>query len=197
MNRFLKILGVIIGLVLISAGFLFFKIIATSQLDETGKSDAIVVLGAAEYAGKPSPVFEARLNHALELFNKDLAPLIITTGGTYPNEKFSEGEVGKKYLENKNIPAEKIIAETQSLTTQENLAGVAKIAAEKNIKKIILVSDPFHMYRAKKIAERMGFTVFVSSTRKSPISKNKWLELRYMGRELLLTVRDLANIDSQ
>lgn len=194
MKTIFRIFSVILLLVILSLGWMFFKIIATSQLDETEKSDAIVVLGAAEYAGKPSPVFEARLNHALELFNKELAPLIITTGGTYPDEKYSEGEVGKKYLESKNIPAEKIIAETQSLTTEKNLAGVAKIAAEKNIKKIILVSDPFHMYRAKKIAERMGFTVFVSPTRESPISKNKWLELRYMARELPLTIRD--SIDS-
>ena len=173
-------------------GWTFFQIIRTAQLNEATNEatnvDAIIVLGAAEYAGKPSPVFQARLNHAKELFEKGFAPLIITTGGTYPGEKISEGEVGRKYLERRGIPAEKIIAETQSLTTKQNLMRVKDIARDKKIERVILVSDPFHMYRSVKIAEDLGFTALSSPTRERPKSQNKWLEMQYIGREMGLVI---------
>jgi uncharacterized SAM-binding protein YcdF (DUF218 family) len=114
-----------------------------------------------------------------------LAPIIITTGGVYDGEKFSEGEVGKKYLEERGVPAEKIIAEEESQTTKQNLSRVKDIVEERGIKNIILVSDPFHMYRALKIAEGLNLDATTSPTTQSPISKNFWLEFGFIVKEVL------------
>lgn len=192
MKRILKILGVVVGLVLLFIGFVFYKVYSTSTLDMASKADAIVVLGAAEYAGKPSPVLQARLDHAFDLFKQGFAPIIITTGGTHPGEDFSEGEVGRNYLIKKGIPESQIIAEENSLTTKQNIMRVEEILNDEKLEillgkkpeKVILVSDPFHMYRAVSIAEDAGIDAVSSPTRTSPISKNKWLEFRYMVREV-------------
>lgn len=190
MKKLVQIILIVIGVFAVITGFLFFKIYSTSKLDMAEKADAIVVLGAAQYAGKPSPVLSARLNHAYELYKQNLAPLIITTGGTFPGEKFSEGEVGKKYLELKGVPERKIIAENQSLTTRQNLTRVKEIAEERNLSKIIFVSDPFHMYRIKQIAEDLELTPVLSPTRESPIAKNKRIEFQYILREMFLVAAD-------
>lgn len=186
-----KIKYIVIALIIfILAVFLimFYKIEHAANLDQAQNADAIVVLGAAVYAGRPSPVLKARLDHAAELFNAGLAPLIITTGGTHAGEKYSEGGVGKEYLRRQNIPENNILAEEQSLTTKQNFTRVAEIANSRNLKKIIVVSDPFHMYRANIIAKDSGLDVFTSPTRASPIFKNSWLELQYIGREMVLSL---------
>lgn len=188
MKKLLKIFLGLAGVTLIILSWTAFQIIRTGQSDKAAPADAIVVLGAAEYAGKPSPVFQARLDHAKDLFEKKFAPLIITTGGTHPGEKISEGEAGKNYLVQQNIPAEKIIAETGSLTTKQNLTGVKEIAEKNGIQKIIIVSDAFHLYRAKKIAEDLDLVTLTSPAANSPISKNTWLELKYIGREIALVL---------
>lgn len=188
MKKFLIVLLSVIGLLILSFCFLFYKILYTGQFDDSKPASAIVVLGAAEYAGKPSPVLQARLDHAFELFKKDFAPVIITTGGVHKGEKFSEGEVGKKYLEQKGIPAGQIIAENNSLTTKQNLMRVFEISKERDFSKFIIVSDPFHMYRATLIAKDLGLDAVSSPTRKSPISKNFWLEMQYMLREVGLSL---------
>jgi len=185
-RKLLKILVLLFAITLGVFGWLFFRIISTGQLDQSNHADAIVVLGAAEYAGKPSPVFQARLDHAKELYEKGVAPLVITTGGTYPGEKKSEGEVGRNYLQENGIPPSNIIAETESLTTKQNLMRVKDLTKEKNIQRIMIVSDPFHMYRAALIAKDLDLTPLTSPTRTSPISKNIWLELWYIGREAIL-----------
>lgn len=188
MKRLFQIITIVICVVLIPPCVLFYKIYSTSRVDGVEKADAIVVLGAAEYAGKPSPVFQARLDHAYELFQKSFAPLIITTGGTHPGEDFSEGEVGKKYLTKKGVPENKIIAETSSLTTKQNIMRATEILKDKKLEKIILVSDPFHMYRCVLITTDVGISAVPSPTLSSPISKNSWLELEYMGREVMLSL---------
>lgn len=187
MKKLAKIIIAVITILLLLVMWLFFNILRTGSEDSAQKADAIAVLGAAQYAGKPSPVLKARLDHALELFQKNLAPLVITTGGNFAGEKFTEGEVGKKYLQNKGIPEDKIISENNSQTTEQNIAGIAQIAKEKKLAKIILVSDPFHMYRSSLIAKNSGLIIFTSPTLTSPISKNAWLRFWYIGREIILT----------
>ena len=173
--------------IIISLGFLwlFFLISRTARIDNAEKADAIAVLGAAAYWGVPSPVFKARLDHAYELFQKNLATIIITTGGIYSGEILAEGDVGKKYLKEKGVPEEKIIAEAFSTTTQQNIMRISEIAENKGFRKIILVSDPFHMYRAIKIAEDFDLEAFSSPTRSSPISQNKLVEFQYVLREII------------
>ncbi|MEK7523852.1 MAG: YdcF family protein [Patescibacteria group bacterium] len=188
MRKLLKIIFGLAGIFLAVFGWFFFRVYQTAQLDQAQPADAIAVLGAAQYAGKPSPVFEARLEHAYELFQKGIAPYIITTGGTFPGEKNSEGEVGKKYLVGRGVPAEKIFTENQSQTTKQNMTRISEIAKERRFAKIIIVSDPFHMYRAVSIAHDLRIDALPSPTQTSPISKKPWLEAVYMGRETLLSV---------
>lgn len=188
MKKILIVVIVMAGIVLGVCGFFFFQIWACAQSDSNEKVDAIVVLGAAEYDGRPSPVFAARLDHALGLFKQNIAPVVITTGGKFPGETQSEGAVGKGYLARKGIPLQKIFAEENSLTTKQNLARVAEIMEEKKLTSVVLVSDPFHMYRAKLIAKDLGLTVSTSPTQTSPISKNIILEIKYMLRETFLSM---------
>lgn len=187
-KRLIIFLMAFIGILAALFVIFFVKVELAARLDNAAKADAIVVLGAASYAGKPSPVLQARLDHATELYKKEFAPIIITTGGTHPGEKFSEGESGKNYLAAKGVPSESIVAEEDSLTTNQNLARAYEIAKEKNISKIIIVSDPFHMYRASLIARSVGFPdALASPTKTSPISKNFWLNLWYVCRETVLS----------
>jgi uncharacterized SAM-binding protein YcdF (DUF218 family) len=133
-----------------------------AAVDEARPADAIVVFGAAEYVGHPSPVYRARLDHAYHLFEEGLAPLIITTGGSGKDPKFSEGQVGRDYLSKQGVPDVNLIAETQAGDTDESAKRVAVILEANELKSALLVSDAYHLYRAKRMMEREGITVYVS-----------------------------------
>ena len=133
-----------------------------SSLDEAQKADVIVVLGAAEYSGRPSPVLRARLDHALELFQQQLAPRILTTGGAGGDPRFTEGGVGRDYLIGKGIPVEVIIVEGDGDSTVETVLAVAEIMRRMGMQSAILVSDGYHIYRSKKILQDEGLTVYGS-----------------------------------
>ena len=176
----------VFGVVLVFITALYIEIYRAGQKDERQKVDAIVVLGSAEYAGRPSPVFQARLDHAASLFQEGYAPLIIIAGGQDEDEVYSEAGVGKVYLaKKKKIPEEKIIAEEYSLTTIQNISRLKDAVSEKKLESVLLVSDPFHMFRAKWLSKKWGIHVFTSPTRESPISKNKWLEFKFVNREMV------------
>ena len=120
-----------------------------ANVDEAHPADAIVVFGAAEYVGRPSPVYRARLDHAYELFERGMAPLIITTGGAGKDPKFSEGQVGRDYLSKLGVPDVNLIAETQADDTEQSARRVAVILEANELKSALLVSDAYHLYRAK------------------------------------------------
>ena len=130
-------------------------------LDQTAPSDAICVLGAAEYDGRPSPVFRARLDHALELYNRGIAPLIITLGGTNKDE-YSEGAVGRDYLMGLGVPERAIIAETESRSTEEQAHRIAVIARTNNLHRLVVVSDGTHVFRIHEICAADGLNVLTS-----------------------------------
>jgi uncharacterized SAM-binding protein YcdF (DUF218 family) len=130
-------------------------------LDQTARSDAIGVLGAAEYDGLPSPVFRARLDHARELYDRGIAPLIITLGGTNEDE-YSEGAVGRDYLVNLGIPESAIIAETESRNTEEQAHRMDVLAQTNNLRRLVVVSDGTHMFRIHEICAADGLNVLTS-----------------------------------
>jgi len=130
-------------------------------LDQAAPSDAIGVLGAAEYDGRPSPVFRARLDHARDLYNRGIAPLIITLGGTGGDE-YSEGAVGREYLMAKGVPESAIIAETQSRNTEESARRIAVIARANGIRRLVVVSDGTHLFRIHEICAAEGLNVLTS-----------------------------------
>jgi uncharacterized SAM-binding protein YcdF (DUF218 family) len=150
------------------------------SLDRAQPADAIVVLGAAQYAGKPSPVLRARLDHALELWKTGMAHRIIFTGGKGTGDTTSEAAVGRRYAEQHDVPDSSILVETGGRTTRESMQTVAAMMASKKMHSAILVSDPFHMLRLWILARRFGFTPYTSPTRTSPISPNREQRWRYI-----------------
>jgi uncharacterized SAM-binding protein YcdF (DUF218 family) len=149
------------------------RIMREARTYEARPADAIVVFGAAEYVGRPSPVYRARLDHAYRLFRQGLAPLIVTTGGSGNDLKFSEGQVGRDYLATRGVPDVNLIAETQAGDTEESARRVAVIMDANNLKTVLLVSDAYHMYRAKRMMEREGMTVYISP-RPDSVPKTLW-----------------------
>lgn len=158
------------------------QVMREARVDEVHPVDAIVVFGAAEYVGRPSPVYRARLDHAYELFQRGMAPLIITTGGSGKDPKFSEGQVGRDYLEKLGVPDANLIAETQADDTDKSARRVAVILEANELKSALLVSDAYHLYRAKRMMEQQGIQVYISP-RPDSIPKTAWGRLLSALRE--------------
>jgi uncharacterized SAM-binding protein YcdF (DUF218 family) len=131
-------------------------IVRTSRVQEIHTADAIVVFGAAEYAGHPSPVLRARLDHAYDLFERGVAPVIITTGGAGADAQFSEGGVGRDYLIRRGVPEPKLIAEMQGSDTAESAVRVAVIMRANGLHSCVAVSDAYHVFRIRKLLEHEG-----------------------------------------
>lgn len=145
---------------LIWGAVLYREVRAQSYKDETRPADAIVVFGAAEYAGRPSPVFRARLDHAFDLFKKGIAPVIITTGGKGGEPQLSEGGVGRDYLIQRGVPDDRVIAETQSDDTSQSAARVGNIMRTNGFRTCVAVSDGYHMFRIKQMLAEQGIEAY-------------------------------------
>lgn len=151
-----------------------------SETDEVRPADVIVVLGAAEYRGRPSPVLQARLNHALFLYLQHMAPRILTTGGAGGDPSFTEGAVGRAYLSTHGVPSEAILVEDEGSSTVESTAAAAEIMQRMNLKSCIVVSDGYHIYRVKKMLESHGVEVYGSPRPTEPRAgwRQQWLYVR-------------------
>lgn len=151
--------------------------------DFAAPSDAIAVFGAAEYDGHPSPVFRARLDHAESLYNRGIAPLIITLGGD-GGDQYSEGAVGRNYLEGAGVPESDIIAETESTSTDQSVHRLAVIAKKNELRRIVVVSDATHLFRIQRICAANGLNVLTSPRPRVPIEGNSG-ETERMGHEII------------
>ncbi len=149
-----------------------------SVLDEAKPSDVIIVLGAAAYRGRPSPVLEARLNHALYLYLQKMAPKILTTGGAGGDPDFTEGEVGRTYLSRRGVPSEDILVEPEGESTVHSIAAANEIMQRFGMKTCIVVSDGYHIYRVKRMLERRGYVVYGSPRPERSDPKKGWLYYR-------------------
>jgi uncharacterized SAM-binding protein YcdF (DUF218 family) len=179
-RRLLTVLVVLcFGIWLISAA----AVLIWSSRDEARPAQAIVVLGAAQYAGRPSPVLRARLDHALELWNRHLASLLILTGGTGAGDTTSEAAVGRSYARKHGVPDSAILEENAGRTTSESMRTVAGMLEVRGLQTALLVSDPFHMLRLRILARRFGFTPYTSPTQTSPISPNREARWKYIFSE--------------
>lgn len=158
-------------------------VVDRGRRDEARRADAIIVLGAAQYSGRPSPVLRARLDHAIDLWKQGLAPVLVLTGGTGAGDTTSEAAVGRRYAIKQGIPAGAIHMENEGRTTMESLQGVADLGELDDRSTVILVSDPFHMLRLSILVRRLGMTPLTSPTRTSPISENRTQALRYILSE--------------
>jgi uncharacterized SAM-binding protein YcdF (DUF218 family) len=133
-----------------------------SRVDDARVADAIIVMGAAEYRGAPSPVLKLRLDHAIELYRRDMAPYVLTTGGPGGDPAFTEGGVGRSYLVAHGVPAESVIVENAGDSTVRSLAGVYEIFKRMGLHSCIVVSDGYHMFRVKRILAEQGITAWGS-----------------------------------
>jgi uncharacterized SAM-binding protein YcdF (DUF218 family) len=188
-KRAVKIIRRILTIVVVTV-FVVWIISAAAVLiwsfrDEARPSQAIVVLGAAQYAGKPSPVLRARLDHALDLWNRHLASLLILTGGTGIGDTTSEAAVGRTYARKRGVPDSAILVENEGRTTSESMRAVAGMLEARGLQSALLVSDPFHMLRLRILARRFGFIPYTSPTKTSPISPNREERWKYIFSESL------------
>ena len=172
-------------LLLLALGYIasFASVVIASRQDQRRLCDAIVVLGAAQYNGRPSPVLRARLDHALQLYEEGLAPLVVVTGGIGEGDRVSEATVGQQYLVAHRVPREAVIVRPEGRSTQASITAVASWAAEHRVRRVLLVSDPFHMLRLRFEASRTRLTAWTSPTTTSPISASWQRELLYFLAE--------------
>ena len=156
LRRLLWLAGLAVLAVAIFLTVTGIRIMHEGSLQQLHKADAIVVFGAAEYSGHPSPVLRARLDHALVLFEQGIAPIVITTGGAAADPSYSEGGVGRDYLMKLGIPERNLIAETQGSDTAQSAARVAVIMRANNLHSCVAVSDAYHVFRIKQLLEHEG-----------------------------------------
>jgi len=161
-HKWLRLLALAVAVVLIYVASVCLHIVQEASQQETHPADAIVVFGAAEYAGRPSPVYRARLDHAFELFRRGIAPVVIATGGAGDDPHYSEGGVGHDYLMHRGIAEPNLIAETQGSDTAQSAERVGVIMRANHMHSCIAVSDEYHVFRIRKLLERQGVKVYVA-----------------------------------
>ena len=187
-SRRLRIWVRFLGILVVAAvgwvAAVYWLVSRQADQDESRQAEAIVVFGAAEYSGHPSPIYRARLDHAYTLFKKGMAPLIITTGGAAEDPSFSEGGVGRDYLVSRGVPDGDIIAETQSSDTSQSAARVAIILRANGMHNCLAVSDGYHMFRVKQMLERHAITVYASPRPDSRLP-SRWERMRVKLREVM------------
>ena len=154
-----------------------------ARQDSRPASDAIVVLGTAQYNGVPSSIFEARLEHAIALYEDGVAPVIVTVGGKATGDEFSEAEAGQAYLAAGGVPDDALLAVPEGVDTLQSMRVVAAAFAERGWTRAILVTDPWHAMRAERMAEDAGMEATSSPTRQGPAVQTRTTQLRYIVRE--------------
>ena len=184
MWRLVKAIGRIIasaflGIVLFWAAWMA-AVLVWSSIDQARPVGSIVVLGAAQYDGRPSPVLRARLDHGIDLWKRNMGKVIVFTGGRGYGDTTSEAAVGRNYARKRGVPDTVILMENKGRSTSESMLAVVEILGKRGINSAILVSDPFHMLRLSIIGRRLGLKTYTSPTRTSPISPNREKRWRYI-----------------
>ena len=158
-----RLLGIVLLIASLWFGWVYYQINAVARQDQAQTADAIAVFGAAEYLGHPSPVFHARLDHAVTLYERHVAPLIITLGGGGDRDSGNtEGGVGRDYLLANGLPYDKIIAETHSVDTEQQVERLAVIADANHLHHMVVVSDGTHLLRIRELCRQAGLDVYTS-----------------------------------
>ncbi len=147
-----------------------YQVWSTGRSDQARPVDAIVVMGAAQYDGEPSPQLAARLDHVVEMWPQGLAPLVVVTGGNQPGDRFTEAEASAAYLTERGVPPDAIVREDAGGNSYESLQGAARLLEERGLSSVLIVTDPYHALRSRLIAEDLGLTAYVSPTPTSVVS---------------------------
>jgi uncharacterized SAM-binding protein YcdF (DUF218 family) len=177
----LKVAAGVVAAIVLYGAVTFAQVWLASRRDGAHQAQAIVVFGAAQYNGRPSEVLKARLDHAVDLYHRRVAPYIVVTGGKQPGDNFTEATASADYLHTKGVPDNDILREVSGHTSWQSLASTAAFLKARDIKNVILVSDPFHSLRIGGMASELGLDAATSPTRTSPITG--FDAATYMGRE--------------
>jgi uncharacterized SAM-binding protein YcdF (DUF218 family) len=189
---FRRLLGLILLVATIWSIWVYQQIASVARQDNAQPADAIAVFGAAEYLGHPSPVLHARLDHAVDLYRKQIAPLIITLGGGSDKDSGNtEGGVGRDYLLANGVPFGNIIAETRSIDTEQQVHRLAAIASENNLHHIVVVSDATHLFRIRELCKDAGLDVYTSPRPTIGHISNYDLAMRYFHEIVSYTAMQL------
>lgn len=182
--RVIKLVLLLLALVAVYPLSLAYSIWQQSHEDEVRVADAIVVLGAAQYNGRPSPVLQARLDQAVYLFGEDLSDTIIVTGGKRAGDRFTEAEAAERYLIDAGVPAQRILLEPEGTTTWESLQRVWTIAEDQGVDSALFVSDPLHSERVERMAEDLGFSdVYTSYASYERLNRSRSTKVRELVHE--------------
>ena len=160
-----------------------FRVWYVARADDRRPVDVVVVLGAAQYDGQPSSIFAARLRHAEALYDDGLAPRIVTTGGARSGDVYTEAEAGRRYLLSRGVPAADVVAIGEGTDTLGSLRAVATRAQEEGWESALVVSDPWHSFRARTMARDSGMDAWTSPTRSGPVVQTRETQARYIVRE--------------
>ena len=181
MKLALKVGAGLVAALLLYLAVTLAQVWGAARADQARPAEAIVVFGTAQYNGVPSPVLAARLDHAIELYRKGLAPVIVVTGGNQPGDQFTEATASANYLIGRGVPDEDVLREVSGTSSWQSLAAAANFLDDRDINAVLLVSDPFHSLRIRAMASELGLEAHSSPTRTSPIRGMS--EARYMVRE--------------
>ncbi|MDT7703444.1 MAG: hypothetical protein QOJ30_5769 [Pseudonocardiales bacterium] len=176
------LVGTVLMAVIIVGGTAF-RVWQVARVDGDRPVDAVVVLGAAQYDGEPSPVLAARLRHALALYQDGLAPRIVTVGGKQAGDLYTEAEAGRRYLTARGVPAAAIDMVDEGTDTLGSLKSVATRAGQEGWSSVLVVSDPWHSLRARTMARDAGLDAWTSPTRSGPVVQTRETQARYIFRE--------------
>jgi uncharacterized SAM-binding protein YcdF (DUF218 family) len=177
------VLLALVLLVVLIVGTTAFRVWHAGRTDNRDRSDAIVVLGSAQYNGRPSAILSARLDHAAALFKDGIAPRIITVGGRAQGDRYSEAGAGEMYLEKYGVPSAAILPIEQGTDTLNSLTAAAKVFNSRGWHSAVLVTDPWHELRARQMFRDVGIKTASSPTRSGPAVQSRTTEVRYITRE--------------
>lgn len=172
-SRRRRVLRVALGVIVVVLGYYaitLFQVWTTGRSNQVRPVDAIVVMGAAQYDGTPSPQLAARLDHVVAIWPANVAPLIIVTGGSQPGDRFTEAAASAAYLIERGIPDSSILRETVGRDTNESMIGVAGMLNRRGLDSVLIVTDPYHSLRSRLIAESLGLDAYVSPTDTSVVT---------------------------
>lgn len=164
----LRLGGAALAVLVVYLGVTFVQVVLASRSDDRDPSDAIVVLGAAQYDGRPSPVLRQRLDHALDLYRDGVAPRIVLTGANQPGDRFTEAFAGYRYLAERGVPQDDLTIVDDGSSTWDSLSAADRVLAKAGAERITLVSDSYHAKRLQGIAGELGMSAGVSATGSSP-----------------------------
>lgn len=177
----LAVVALAVALVLGTAGRVWW----VGRQGAAPRCDAIVVLGAAQYDGRPSETLQARLDHALTLYRLRVAPRIVTVGGSRRGDRFTEAGAGERYLDEHGVTGSGVVAVSEGWNTLTSLEAASRLFQRRGWRSAVLVTDPWHALRSRRMARDLGIAAETSPTRTGPSVRSRGVELRYIARETL------------